>query len=489
MKQHSVCTPAFALWIAGIALPAVAGATQITEDDPFAIHTQPFMGLVRTLHQGEVLRGDLVVENLFIPPDVTAFVAEDVHITAGRTIRIDGHLECLSVDSVQRSNGTWDLEALSTDAPKLGLAAAEWIDIRGQVIGGQGADLAGLDDVALVGQRGGSGSTLFLEAPLIWIDGQVRGGRGGSAAAGGEGGAGGSVIAHGRVLTYNTDPYFPEMLGGDAGVGGRGLAPTRVDGRLVGGAQAGRGGSGGDAIAMESGQVSIWEFLSGSASASATASQDSWSFGALSGDDNLCGVGDRGANGGDAEGGQGATGGPGAHGTVDSPQGATGGTGGKGGEGNASANRGSNGKVGGECCHGVGGKGGPGGDGGKGSGGQGGTGGPGGNGLWETNEQFPTGHWAGPAGMGGTGGPGGDGKSGNGGDGGPGGKGKTGGEGGDKGHGVAGVKGPAGVGGPPGSGSQVNFPGGPGGLGGSANGTNGGGGDPGGVCPVDVPNE
>lgn len=476
---------AVVLWsLSGLCAPAFAGSPPSASEVHPDLSLATISGTVRTLSHGEVLRGDLVVENLFVPRDVTAYVAADTHITAERTIRIDGYLEFVPLEPVARIGDTWELDRIERDAPNLGLAAAEWIEIRGRLVGGRGANLAHLEDTALVGQRGGAGSTIYLESPLVWIDGQVRGGDGGEAAAGGVGGQGGSVLVHGRVLTHDADTNFPEILGGSGGAGGRGLSATGVERASWAAVAPGRGGAGGDAVSLFSDLLPVWQVLSEQAPVKHRVSEPFDSFGLLPQDQEpICQPGAAGAKGGDAKGGTGGTGGQGKHGTSTSPDGAQGAPGGKGGDGNASANKGADGKKGDTCCNPVrkGGMGGSGGDGGEGKGGEGGQGGLGGNG-W-----FSDGAFVGAPGPGGPGGPGGDGKSGNGGTGGPGGDGVPSGDGGWKGKGPKGKEGPGGKGGYPGTGNGAGAHGDPGPDGGKADGTDGAKGPDGGGCKETKP--
>lgn len=456
---------------------ALFAQTSLVQGEDLDVFNAPFQGSVRTLHHGEVLGGDLDVENLFVPRDVTVFVAGDTHVTAARTIRIDGHVEFFTEKELTEPRGGWRLDQVDRDAPKLGFAAADWIHVTGFVRGGNGASLDSFEQAPLIGQRGGLGGSVYLESPIVWIDGQVRGGDGGAAAAGGVGGRGGDVLVLGRLLTHDVNTDHPEILGGTGGVGGRGLKQS---------VRPGAGGQGGDALTLASGYVPVWETVPGAVQPGVAENQWYGAYDTQQADDPeaVCETGDAGANGGDAEGGQGGTGGEGAIGSLESPVGGIGEIGGDGGEGDASDNAGKEGKSGKTCCgSNKGGNGGKGGDGGKGKGGKGGKGGPGGPGYFDIAKAA----YVGPGGKGGPGGPGGDGKSGNGAKGGKGGDGKnSGGDGGPKGKGPDGTKGPGGEGGDGGQG--VNGQAGTGDtgpLGGKSDGTDGSKGQDGKKCKTD----
>jgi hypothetical protein len=346
------------------------------------------------LAQARRLSGLVRVGDFEVGENELVLVTDDLRLEATGRIAIRG---VLWVDDRADSRGP-------IHGTTIELVAGSEISITGLVHGGQGLDRCG------PGERGGTGSTIALMAPLIWVDGEVHGGRGGASGPGMKGGAGGSVDTFGGYYVHDHAAHpTAAIYGGTGGPGG-----SSGDSSIPNGA----GGSGGSAIA----HANPFPELAPDAPSSRSGSEESFTF-------ETCPGGATGKNGGWAFGGSGGAGAAG-HGGTNPPfpgcgAGGNGGPGGDGGDGVAFA--GGVGGGGSNCCPLVGGSGGTGGQGGSGFGGPGGLGGTGGCGCvgynWE--DEVPVIH---PHGAGGPGGPGGDGYGGAGGTGGNGGP-RTGGSG------------------------------------------------------------
>lgn len=381
----------------------------------------------------QTLAGRITCESFVVSKDQTVFVSADLEIVAEKEIRIDGAMVVHSPA----------LEARSKDAPSMQLRAGESISVSGQILGGKGRDDRSLHGV------GGNGTSVYIEAPVVWVDGVVRGGDGGVGSPRMSdppvrGADGGSVDVFGVCFTNRPVSDLP-------------VEWQAIDSGLIGGNGGNFTGRGGDAIVHNHRTVALGQQISMPTFVPAR----TWLILA-------CPDGNPGIPGSNATGGGGAQGPTGDNGSQASPNGRSGGTGiiggsvtgGPGGPGGHATN----------CCPDDGGAGGKGAKGGNATGGPGGKGGTGGN-------AYP-----GSTGVGGTGGQGGNGGTGTPGGGGLGGNGASSkggpGLGGEPGTGSPGLAGPGGDPGSPGGSSGPA--GGPGGVGGAAG---GGGGSAGGNCP------
>jgi hypothetical protein len=405
------------------------------------------------LAQDTYLEGDLHVASLHVEPGVTVFVAHDLHLRSTGPIVIEG--DVVGLDADMRVDGI-------DRGPDIVLESAASVSIRGSIRSGDGRDglmrtaVAAMlreqglepllygsveihDDLVHFAVReawtrgqldapdlaGSAGGSVFIRAPLTWVNGPVVGGDGGRGGPHGSGGRGGDVTTCGAALTSEEARLAGAgLFGGHGGAGGQMLRlPFRNQ----------TGGDGGDAAAYSSCEGQAADPLHGTAGT----------------DGSVCG--DAGGGGADAVAGNGGPGPTGAPGEPTSPVGAPGCTGGRGGVG-VGGKGGDAVKGCDNCPDGPGGKGGQGGDGGSGSGGAGGAGGTGGAGF-----SFPTGlcYDGGPGGVGGNGGLGKGGAASHAGKGG-----RPYGEGGDQsvgggGSGHAGGRGAGGQGGEPGAGTDV----------------------------------
>lgn len=376
------------------------------------------------------------------------------HVNVGEELVVDGDLE-LIVETSALVEGTIrvtrDPKVTSVDAPNLILRAGQSISVTGSILGAAGGP------VPAPGAHGGNGSSITLHAPIVWIDGAVRGGDGG---LGGKAigdsqvnttGKGGAVDMYGYYVTHRPVAEQPHSCK-----------------EATWGAIGGCGNPGGHAIAWGPLPEHL-SFRALEASDPTPASKRSESDHAAAALAIECPAGTVGTPGGPSTGGTGANGLAGQNGSPAAPNGQPGTNGAQGAEG--VGGNGGNGSNGADCCPEHGAAGGTGGTGGAGTGGDGGKGGDGGNG------HAPNG----AGGNGGSGGSGGLGKGGNGGNGGNGGA-KHGG-GGSGGVSQQGTPGNPGTGGAGGTGTPAGTNGPTGGGGGAASGNSGNAGNVGGICP------
>jgi hypothetical protein len=135
-----------------------------------------------------------------LPARTQEVVTEDLTVISRGAIEIDGDL----VLSAPFGN----------EAPDLVLISTTTIIVRGRILGSRGRD------AELEYEQGGAGSSILLDAPQIWIDGEVRGGNGGAAGPRGKGGSGGDIDIVGSYLTHGTEPAARGAFGGDGGTAG-----------------------------------------------------------------------------------------------------------------------------------------------------------------------------------------------------------------------------------------------------------------------------
>lgn len=406
------------------------------------------------LADGRVLDAPLHAQSIVVPIGATVYVHEDVLLQAEVSIVIEGTIIGLPRQGSGPDRGHG-----------IHLSAGTLIDVAGTIRGGAGRSL---EQVATnVGERGGRGSTILLEAPVVFVDGLVMAGAGGRSGPAAKGGQGGEVVVHGAFRSRRVDDVAT-IIGGTGGPGGDSTGlPRATD-----------GGDGGNVVLLEAFMgVPIAE---GSERVAEAAPSAHWFFqtSGSGGQGGPCQPGLNGASGGNSTGGSGANGSNGAHGSTTAPAGQPGGNGGAG--GNSSGANGTDAGNGGNCCGSTKGPGGSGGTGGKGGNGKGGPGGSGGNGYFD-------GEISGAGGTGGNGGPGGNGTGGNGAKGGNGGIGCPGGDGGAGGAAGTGEAGAGGVGGAGGTGTPPGATGSEGGAGGVTPGTTGTNGTNGGQCGSGCP--
>lgn len=347
------------------------------------------------------------VKNLIVPRGENLILEEDYAVYSAGDVRIDGNI---FGKSSRQSNAS---------GQNLIICAAGTIEINGNIQlsdGGDGhfseknfvAQIAPLrGHLAQIGAttmglsipnqivqslNGGRGGSLFLQAPRIVINGQVKVGKGGNGIAGGQGGDGGSMIF--LYEQFQAGAKARHLIAGNGGHGGNGEAWLNIDG--------GAGGNGGETY--------FFACSNGSNGSNGAGSPTT--------------VGENGGNGG--QGGNssdgiacgGGNGGNGGSGGVNmAGNGRRGGHGGNGGDGGVAFNT----LPGGSAFAGNGGQGGNGAQGGNGfgsdkNGGNGGQGGDGGAGGFAIGADGSTGGSCATT-------TGGDATGGNGGDGGPGGAG------------------------------------------------------------------
>ncbi len=361
--------------------------------------------------------GSIDVPELFIPEGVSLTYYNDLHIRSTGDVVIDGRI--VGVNPLAMVGGRRHGASLIIESPTK-------IVVRGFVQGAPGrhgalsaeavallraTDAHPIVDVPeLIVPRlveavrmnapagdlhvlfaGGEGGVVTLRAPIVWVDGLVRGGDAGDGGPAGDGGRGGWVVIDGPCLTSCDDEAY-EVVAGNAGHPGgayRGIADET----------GGDGGDGGSAIA--------WRHIppgtdltppdggtyASSVGTPGTAGGDVTGTPAINGIDGLPGVdcfnpigtdGTDGGQGGDAHATDGSDGGSGRSGCPNQ-NGKVGGAGGRGGKGTGTI--GGKGGDGGpaylhpDCCGACGGAGGDAGDGGSGFGGTGGKGGNGGHGC------------------------------------------------------------------------------------------------------------
>jgi len=155
------------------------------------------------LEDGAELGGSIAVERLWIPAGATVRVGRDLDLVARGIVRIDGVLAVSDAAEMGLS-----------DAPDVRIASALVIEIRGAIRGGRGRN------GDLRAPRGGDGSTLDLEAPLVRIGGELRGGGAGDGGPSGAGGTGGAVLVDGSLQRRFDAHSFWQIVGGRGGTGG-----------------------------------------------------------------------------------------------------------------------------------------------------------------------------------------------------------------------------------------------------------------------------
>jgi hypothetical protein len=403
-----------------------------------------------------LLAGDLDAARIHIPSGVRVTATGPVRLRSTGDLVIEGSLTGVA----SGPDGGW-----------LQLVSGTRIVLRGELSPAAGAPGWQL------GERGGNGGDLVLEAPVIESDGDLHaapGGRGGPGAAGGDGG---SITVLGLLRHADSPLLSVRLVAGDGGDGGDGAATEDATAR-----NGGRGGHGGHAR-----HVQANDDVTGDPGLPGTDGDDPGDDGtdggvggsatALAGMSGLnagfCASGNFGGPGGSATGGKGGKGGDGADANLFNK----GGDGGDGGTGGAAyGGAGGLGGSGGSCCGFLGGGNGAGGTAGNGGAGGSATGGKGGDGGEGGDDGLVTG-----GGNGGAAGSGGDATSGASGSGGSGGNGIPGGFG-----GLPGSQGVAtpGTAGEPGKAGHDNASDGATGSSGSATtGSSGAAGPNGGICP------
>ncbi|WP_421795696.1 hypothetical protein [Haliscomenobacter sp.] len=349
-----------------------------------------------------------VVKKLIVPFGENLILEEDYVVYSEGDVRIDGNIFGKSIVQSNRSGqnliicaaGTIEINGniqLSDGGP--GYLSdknfvAQIAPLRGQ-LAQIGAVTLGFSVTNQVAQsiNGGRGGSLFLQAPRIIINGQVKVGKGGNGIAGGRGGEGGSMII--LYKQFQAGRKTNRFVAGNGGQGGNGEAWFNIDG--------GAGGKGGETY--------FFACSNGSNGSNGAGSPTT--------------VGENGGNGGQGGnssdgiacgGGNGGNGGSGGV-NLTTGNGRRGGSGGNGGDGGVAFNT----VPGGSAFAGNGGQGGNGAQGGNGfgadkNGGNGGQGGDGGAGGFAIGADGSTGGSCATT-------TGGDATGGNGGDGGPGGAG------------------------------------------------------------------
>jgi hypothetical protein len=413
------------------------------------------------VEDGQVFSGPITCDDFHVPSSVTAWVEGDFVLQAAGEVVIRG-----TVRTVDRALGSEH-----SDGPRITILAGKQLYIApgGALLGGRGKSYPDSPDQWL-GLPGGEGSSIFIDATLHTILGEVRAGAGGDGARGGRGGRGGNVWILGSPGSHPEPPpdAGPGMVrSGAGGSGGQGFLSALVD------APAGDGGEAGSVSFKARERVA--EATPGS-NPESESEGGAWSCCRQSpscpddhpGTDVHV----------QAVGGDGGDGGDGSDGTEASPSGRRGGNGGAG--GSVTASSGTAGGSGADCCNppATGGSGGNGGKGGDAKGGRGGQGGKGGNAFSPAGGQS----YNGPGGDGGNGGAAGNATSGAGGSGGKGGSGCN--------PGTPGAGGAAGVPttqdpgapGQPGNGDPGGAPGSPGNQGSKTYGTAGAPGGQGANC-------
>lgn len=185
-------------------------APRAVADAPFA----PSAPLAR-----RELRGDVRVDAFVVELGETVWITGDCWISSREPMRIRGRVVIADADTT----------AGRVDAPRLELHAPLLIDIPGEIQGGCGRSFG--DEP----HDGGNGSSVFLNAPYVYIDGRVVAGEGGRGGPGASGGNGGDLHAEGYVVTRPGRASVHVSL--TSGRGGDGGAP------------GGNGGDGGDCLA------------------------------------------------------------------------------------------------------------------------------------------------------------------------------------------------------------------------------------------------
>lgn len=416
------------------------------------------------LADGQVIAGALRGHSFWVPQDAEVVVEGDLAMLATDFIQVDGTLRV-------RDRG----DRGPAEGYRLELVSDRIIEVTGQIEGGQGRSFD--HPLAAPGTRGGDGSSVMLRAPLVYVDGAVHGGRGGTSGPGGKGGTGGSVLVLGNARTRGAGGEDRGIFGGHGGAAGV-HHPEALHGAA--------GGDGGNATCIAWDATPHIAWLSERAREREprlqTASLASFFQVPPEEDPPVTPVtnGLPGIDGEDDD--QHAAPIPpppaGVHGTAQNPAGHTGSPGEKG----VSA-AGGDGTMGGNganaCPDGVGGDGGAGGSGGDAKGGTGGQGGYGGNGYHDGSS------YIGPGGAGGKGGDGGNAKAGDGKDGGMGGKGAIVGNGGPAGSAGTATGGLAGFAGHGGFGTTTGAYGAPGSDGRPTPGMSGSAGDYGWPCDTE----
>jgi hypothetical protein len=341
------------------------------------------------------------------------YATDDLFLECDGPIIIDGTIEAVSGDSRQGK----------PNATNITLISQSWIVVRGSILAGTG------DNGLVMLQSGGDGTSIYLEAPFVYVESdELRGGAGGLGGPASDGGRGGDLVVS-AMMFEATSPGLVGT-GGAGGQGGDGINGHPID--LL--RQGGSGGDGGDAVVKSLPYEVDWQELlkqrncppgtegdpgttGQPGDAGCHGSDDEGAAGAQGNPNNiLCtngGDGKRGIDmiggvagkGGDGGNGQRSSNGSGGYDVITPGHGGPGGRGGngKGGVGGPGGN-------GGSCCSGGGPCGGKGGDGAKGTGGVGGNGGDGGNSAVDDYDNPVS-----PGGKGGDTGNGGDGIAGSGG--------------------------------------------------------------------------
>jgi len=352
------------------------------------------------------VKGWLDLEELYVPAGETVWVTGDVTIRTQGELRIDGRLRVRPGTS----------SAGSLDAADITLVSESRLVIAGQVLGAHG--LRAFDGPATVKnctRQGGAGTDLFLEAPLIQVDGIGVAGNGGVSGPNTKAPRGGDVEVRGTAVTHTIAQHTAcdgtSLLSGLYGGRGGKHSGASVTHKLP----PGTGGDGGSVFVSPRGMALAYETqvtMTSSLLVSPLSQQKQGLGSSVS-----AGTGITGKDGTNGIGGPGTEGATGAPGSVNHPNGQHGRQGGAGG-----SVSGTNGQRGGDgqdrCPDGSGGAGGVGGAGGSALAGSGGKGGHGGDAYLDPSVMA----YIGKGGDGGDGGPGGNAVGGNGGHGGKGGR-------------------------------------------------------------------
>lgn len=191
-------------------LPCFLAMSACQTQQPSARHSaeQPLSNQHLVLDSSTIIRGDIYAETVTIPAGTKVTLSDDVVIRAKQII-INGSLNTISNSYLQGNT-----------APQVILMADESISIRGNITGGKA--LAGSHQ----GEAGQDGSTIILDAPIIYVNGPVRGGDGGNGGIAASGGLGGSVFLFGVGGT--DDGNNSAIIGGHGGISGQ-VTPETID--------------------------------------------------------------------------------------------------------------------------------------------------------------------------------------------------------------------------------------------------------------------
>lgn len=266
-------------------------------------------------------------------------LAERVELVAGKTWIVSGDVELESkTDILIRGDLIAHLRSPAeprSDAPRIVLRASQVIHVTGSVLGADGQ--TGRNSGSAERSRGGHGSSILLDAPLIVIEGTVWSGDGAPGRAGEDGGFGGDLVLDGKCLGVRRPSGAVHIRTGNGGHAGAAVdlaAPAPMAGR--GGNVVFQNHERIDASSVQQHRARLRIGVSTPAiETSKKAFRPNPCTNGTEGMDGLTGV--------MGTGGQGATG---ANGTSQSPQGGPGGNGGAGGVGGRGIPAGDSGSTG-----------------------------------------------------------------------------------------------------------------------------------------------